>query len=82
MPNIKIQSLSSNISADNFKINFMLKKAVRKEYKVPSPNIVILEAELAPSTNLVVHKAYKIYIEDLELNQEESLNIAYNEAIF
>ncbi|CAG8526829.1 16347_t:CDS:2, partial [Dentiscutata heterogama] len=57
-------------------INFALKEAVGKGCKVPPPNVVILEAGPAPSTNLAAHKACEMYIEDLELNQGESLDIA------
>ncbi|CAG8502058.1 1422_t:CDS:1 [Dentiscutata heterogama] len=63
-------------------INSALKEAVGKGYKVPPLNVVILEAGPAPNTNLVTYKACEMYIEDLELNQGESLDIACNEAIF
>ncbi|CAG8754738.1 11288_t:CDS:2, partial [Dentiscutata heterogama] len=84
MPNIEISPSISNIFADNLcgdnqftdEINSTLKKAVGKGCKVPPPNVVILEAGPAPNTNLATHKACEMYIENLELNQGESLDIA------
>ncbi|CAG8698290.1 13967_t:CDS:2 [Cetraspora pellucida] len=61
-------------------INIALKEAVESRCKT-SPNVIILEAGPAPNSNLAVHKTCKIYIEDLNLNQEDSLDIAYNKLV-
>ncbi|CAG8481485.1 13431_t:CDS:1, partial [Dentiscutata heterogama] len=57
-------------------INTALKGTVDVECKVPQPNVIILEAKPEPHSNYAVHKTSEIYIKDLELNQEDSLDIA------
>jgi hypothetical protein len=63
-------------------INDALKKVVEKGCNVSSPTVVILEAGPAPNSNPAAHKTCDMYIEDLELNQGDSLDIACDEAIF
>ncbi|CAG8792481.1 19487_t:CDS:2 [Cetraspora pellucida] len=63
-------------------INTALKEAVEKGCNVSPPTVVILEAGPAPNSNLAVHKTCEMYIEDLKLNQGDSLDIVCDEAIF
>ncbi|CAG8739212.1 22286_t:CDS:2, partial [Cetraspora pellucida] len=57
------------------KINTVLKEVVGKGCNVSLSTVIILEAEPVPNSNLAVHKTCEIYIEDLKLNQGDSLDI-------
>ncbi|CAG8749229.1 19_t:CDS:1, partial [Dentiscutata heterogama] len=63
-------------------INIALKEAVGSRCKTSPPNVIILKAGSASNSNLAVHRTCEMYIEDLNLNQEDSLYIACDEAIF
>ncbi|CAG8733477.1 11750_t:CDS:2, partial [Dentiscutata heterogama] len=92
MPNINIALLASDVELWLIaeypmeftidEINIVLKEAVGSRCKTPLLNSIILKAGPAPNSNLAIHRTCEIYIEDLNLNQEDSLDIAYNEDIF
>ena len=63
-------------------INAALKDAVRVKSGVPPPNVVILEAGPAPSSNEAADTACDMYMKDLGLSQEDCLDIVCDEAIF
>ncbi|CAG8453283.1 12555_t:CDS:2 [Dentiscutata heterogama] len=63
----------TNFTMDD--INDALQEAVDEKCKISQPNIVILEAGPAPNSNLAVHKTCEMYVEDLDLNEGDSLDI-------
>ena len=55
---------------------------IDKLLMVQPANVVILEAENTPSSNEEIFEACDIFLQDFNLNNNQYIDIIFNEAIF